>query len=104
MSKRNKRFLIFLFCAAFVSNFGCATTKDRVGPSKAERDDYEIGRNTAIINWYVENEPPRFDPNKKPRICTIAATVAGAIVNPATVGWAIARHVAKKKSSRATSE
>jgi hypothetical protein len=44
MSKRSKRFLTFLLCAAIVSNFGCTTTTHRIEPSQAAMGGFGIGK------------------------------------------------------------
>ena len=104
MSKRSNRFLTFLGCVAIVGNFGCTTTTHRVGPSPAAMEDYEIGRNTATINWYVNKEARQIDPNKKSRLCTVYRNVAPVIANPAMIGYVITRRLATMKSSRSKSD
>jgi len=104
MSKRGKRFLTFLLCAVIASSFGCTTTTHRVGPSKAAMNDYKIGRNTATINWYVNEDHPRIetieiDPNQPSRRCRIARAAHASIMmysNPGFVAVYIADYLKRK--------
>jgi len=109
MSTRSKRFLTFLLCAAIASNFGCTTTTHGVGPSKAAMNDYKIGRNTATINWYVNEDHPRIetieiDPNQPSRRRIPICGVVARIVNPGLIVGDVIKHVAKLKVSRSKSE
>jgi hypothetical protein len=105
MSKRRKQFLAFLLCAAIGSGLGCTTTTHRVGPSKVAMDKYEIGTNTDIINWYVNKDAPRIDPNEKSSLCAVYSIVAATTVNPTMVArHVITRRLATTTSSKSKSE
>lgn len=80
MSKRSKRFLAFLWCAAIVSNFGCTTTTHGVGPSQAAMSDFGIGKGDNVLVRYANKDISQ-DNRKEPlKLCKVFFKVAATIV------------------------
>lgn len=64
MTKRSKRFLTILLCAAIVSNFGCTTTTPRADPSQVAMDGYETGIGDNVLVGAEIEELRRAEPSQ----------------------------------------
>ncbi len=76
MTKRSKRFLTFLLCAAIIGSFGCTTTTHRVEPSQAVMDDYGTGEFDIVLVGYANKDDPRNNPKKNVAIGSDEPTLA----------------------------
>lgn len=88
MNKRSKRFLTIALCAAIVSNFGCATTAQKVEPPRKPLYVREIGPDGEIVlrNVNVDVKVSRADRNRRFSRCQVTRILHASIAiyaNPA---------------------
>jgi len=81
MTKRSKRFLTILLCAAIVSNFGCATTAQKDEPPRKPLYVREIGPGGEIVlrNVNVDVDVSRVDRTRQFSRCRVARVLHASI-------------------------
>jgi hypothetical protein len=79
MNKRSKRFLTIALCAAIVSNFGCATTAQKVEPPRKPLYVREIGPDGEIVLRNVNVDVSRVDRTRQFSRCRVARVLHASI-------------------------